>query len=108
MGGLATLPGPLVTDFYDLALAEACRARSRSRSPRPRGWTALLVAAGWLVPFGSEVSLVLSVVGAALIALGFGWTGLAVARTHDQTWAERAFVRTTLVKAPKIAVESAA
>jgi hypothetical protein len=143
VGGLATLPGLLVTDFYDLALAEALpRAQSVEiaesageswaaavmglsaafpaiigtillavavwRAGVAPGWTALLVAAGWLVPFGSEVSLVLSVAGAGLMTLGFGWIGLAVARMDDQTWAERAFVRTTLAKAPKIAAESAA
>lgn len=141
--GLATLPGLLVTDFYDLALAEALpREQSVPISDAAQGsWAAavlvisgafpvvigiivlavaawragavpgaaaLLVAAGWLVPFASAGGLVLGALGGALMSLGLGWMGLIVARMSDQVWAERAFVRTTRAKAPKIAVESAA
>jgi len=126
--GLATLPGLLITDFYDLALAEGLpRAQSVPisdaalgswgaallsvsaalpaifgmivlaiaawRAGAAPGWTALLVAAGWLVPFGGEVGLLLSVIGATLLTAGLAWIGLAVARMDDQAWAERAFVR---------------
>lgn len=126
--GLATLPGLLVTDFYDLALAEALpRAESVKiadaatdgwaplllvltgafpviiglivlgvaawRAGAASGWAALLIAAGWLVPMVTAVSLVLAVVGGLLMTLGYGWIGLTVARMSDQEWAERAFVR---------------
>ncbi|MDA0180832.1 hypothetical protein OJ997_11055 [Solirubrobacter phytolaccae] len=140
--GLATLPGLLVTDFYDLALAEAL-PREESvkiadaategwapillfmtgafpviiglivlgvaawRAGAAPGWTALLIAAGWLVPMATEVSLVLAAIGSVLMLAGFGWIGVLVARMSDQAWADRAFSRTKRAKAPKIAVESA-
>ncbi|MBE2318149.1 hypothetical protein DVA67_019360 [Solirubrobacter sp. CPCC 204708] len=126
--GLATLPGLLVTDFYDLALAEALpRAQSVPisdatqeswaaavlgltaafptiigmivlavaawRAGAAPGWTALLVALGWLAPMAGPIGLAFSVAGAILLTIGLGWIGLKVARMDDQAWSERAFVR---------------
>ncbi|MDA0170366.1 hypothetical protein OJ998_14805 [Solirubrobacter taibaiensis] len=143
VAGLATLPGLLVTDFYDLALAQALpRAESVKiadaaasgwapavmfitgilpvfvgtvvlavaayRANVIGGWAPFVLTAGWLLPIVSGTGLVPAVAGALLILAVFGSIGVKVARMSDQAWAERAFARTTRVKAPKIAVESAA
>ena len=125
-----TLPGLLVTDFYDLALAEALpraesvtdlrrgadgvgadRALPHRRFPghhrhdraglrrvarrgRPALDSALLIAAGWLVPMAAPRSAWPCPSPACCsLTAGLGWIGLTVARMDDQTWAERAFVR---------------
>ncbi|MBE2318152.1 hypothetical protein DVA67_019375 [Solirubrobacter sp. CPCC 204708] len=141
--GLATLPGLLVTDFYDLALAEALpRAESVAiadaaqegwaaavmglsavfpmliglvlltvaawRAGVAQAWMTVGIAVAWLLPFVSGTGLVPAVAGASLLLAILGSIGVKVARMGDQAWAERAFSRTTRVKAPKIAVESAA
>jgi hypothetical protein len=141
--GLATLPGLLVTDFYDLALAEALpRDQSVAISDATQeGWAAAVmgmsavfpmliglvllvvaawraglaqawmpvgVAVAWLLPFASGTGLAPAVAGATLLLAILGSIGVRVARMSDQAWVERAFARTSRVKAPKIAVESAA
>jgi hypothetical protein len=140
--GLATLPGLLVTDYYDLALAQHLpRAQSveiaDSAMTWPAGvmlattiapmflglvtllvaavragvakwWAPVAVAVGWILPFASGTGIVPASAGAALIGVALIPIGVKVARMSDQTWAEWTFARTTRVKAPKMAVESAA
>ena len=142
--GLATLPGLLVTDFYDLALAQALpRAQSAAISDATQEswaaavmgisaiapmffglvilgvaaaragvvgrWAPIAIAIGWMLPFVTGTGLVPAVAGALLIGAVLLPIGVKVARMSDQAWAERpARSRTTRVKAPKIAVESAA
>jgi hypothetical protein len=141
--GLATLPGLLVTDYYDLALAQAL-PRSQSvaiaddaashwtaavllattiapmffglvtllvaavRAGVAKVWAPIAVAVGWILPFASGTGLVPAAAGAVLIGVALVPIGVKVARMSDQTWAEWTFVRTKRVKAPKMAVESAA
>jgi hypothetical protein len=142
--GLASLPGLLVTDFYDLALAQNLdRAQSvaisdatqeswagavmglstiapmffglvilmvaAARAGVAKLWMAPLMAVAWLLPFVSGTGLAPAVAGAAIIVGLFASIGFKVARMSDQAWAERpARSVTTRLKAPKIAVESAA
>jgi hypothetical protein len=79
VGGLATLPGLLVTDFYDRALAEALpRAQSAS--------IADAAAEGWAPPvmfitgvFPVFIGTVLLAVAAWRAGLGKGWMPFALA-----------------------------
>jgi hypothetical protein len=141
--GLASLPGLLVTDFYDLALAEALpRAQSVAISDATQEswagalmgistifpvligtvvladaayragvaplWAPFALAIGWLLPLVSGTGLVPAVAGALLIGAVLVPIGVKAARMSDQAWAERPAARTTRLKAPKIAAESAA
>ena len=142
--GLATLPGLLVTDYYDLALAQALpraqsvaiaddaastlgrrrhaghhdradvlRARDADGRGRPRRcgasfWAPIAVAVGWILPFASGTGLVPAAAGAILIGVALIPIGVRVARMSDQTWAEWTVRAHQAVKAPKMAVESAA
>ena len=80
VGGLATLPGLLVTDFYDLALAQACLARSgRDRRRRRPGWApALMFMSGVLPVF---IGTVVLVVAAWRAGVAQGWM------PFDSRWA---------------------
>jgi hypothetical protein len=73
-------------------------------------WMPVALVVGWLLPLVSGTGLVPAVAGAALITAVFGTIGLRVARMTNQAWAERParVSSTTRLKAPKIAVESAA
>jgi hypothetical protein len=62
-----------------------------------------------LLPFASGTGLVPAVAGASIMLGLFGSIGVRVARMSDQAWAERAARSvTSRLKAPKIALESAA
>jgi hypothetical protein len=75
-----------------------------------KAWMAPLMAVAWLLPFASGTGVVPAVAGASILLGLFGPIGVKVARMSDQAWAERParVSRTTRLKAPKIAVESAA
>ena len=80
--GLATLPGLLVTDYYDLALAQALpRAQSvRIADDAARSWAAAVMLATTIAPmFFGLVTLLVAAVRAGVarrwapIAVAVGW-----------------------------------
>jgi hypothetical protein len=133
--GLGSLPGLLVTDFYDLAMAQALPHEQSARiadsigaAPMialavtaiagtvlgltllgvgARGWVPAAIFLGWFAPLASGTGLLPAAGGATLLVLGIGSIGLRVARMSDaESAAPRQ--RSRRAKAPKIASESAA